>query len=132
MIWLERKEGALWAVGRAVNPRRLDHLPHVDAHGGVDGLQLVHEGDVDRPEDVFRELHRLRRVRRGHRDDRHAERQAGHEGRGDAAHLGSDDLVNAGHACSGEAVGKGPTHLEGELGLEAVVDETVNFEDAAA
>ena len=30
MIWIERKEGALWAVGRAVNPQ---HRPSREARG---------------------------------------------------------------------------------------------------
>ena len=31
LIWIERKQGALWAVGRAVNPQhRSSHEPHRD------------------------------------------------------------------------------------------------------
>ena len=31
LIWIERKQGALWAVGRAVNPQhRPSHEPHRD------------------------------------------------------------------------------------------------------
>jgi len=31
VIWIERKPGALWAVGRAVNPQhRQTEVPHVD------------------------------------------------------------------------------------------------------
>ena len=31
VIWIERKQGALWAVGRAVNPQhRSSHEPHRD------------------------------------------------------------------------------------------------------
>ena len=45
---------------------RLDHLPDVDAHGRVDHLELVDEGDVDGPKNVLGDLDRL--GRRGRRD----------------------------------------------------------------
>ena len=46
----------------------VDHLPHVDAHGVVDQLQLVHEGDVDGAKDVLGQLDRLGRRRAGYRN----------------------------------------------------------------
>ena len=49
--------------------RRLDHLPDVDAHRVVDDLQLVDEGDVDRAEDVLRQLDGLGGRRAGDRHD---------------------------------------------------------------
>ncbi|MNT60805.1 hypothetical protein D3C72_1984120 [compost metagenome] len=48
-------------VAERLGFRRLDHFPHVDAHGLVDDLQLVDEGDVDRAEDVLGQLDRFGR-----------------------------------------------------------------------
>ncbi len=45
----------------------LDHLPDVDPHGVVDQLQLVHERDIDRAEDVLGQLHGFGRPGRGDR-----------------------------------------------------------------
>ena len=46
---------------------RVDDLPDIDAHRGVDLLQLVDERDVDGAKDVLRQLDRLGRRRRGNR-----------------------------------------------------------------
>ena len=52
---------------------RIDDLPHVNAHGGVDDLELVDQGDVDAAEGVFEQLGRL-----GHpAGDQVLDRQAG-------------------------------------------------------
>jgi hypothetical protein len=58
----------------AEGPRfgRLDHLPDVDAPAVVEHLQLVDQGDVDRPVGVLQDLARLRHLRVGdphHLDD---------------------------------------------------------------
>lgn len=53
---------------------RVEHLVYVDAHRVVHHLEFVHQRDVNRAEDILRELHRLRRlaVRDRHRlHDRH-------------------------------------------------------------
>src|SRR5207253_1274411 len=42
-----------------LGPRRLDHLPHVDAHAFKDHLQLVDQGDVDGAVGVLQDLARL-------------------------------------------------------------------------
>src|SRR5262249_5609122 len=44
---------------------RLDHLPDVDAHGGENSLELVHQGDVDRSKDIFSELDGFSGFQRG-------------------------------------------------------------------
>src|SRR5690606_25253699 len=49
--------------------RGLDDLPDVDAHGAIDDLQFVDEGDVDAAEDVLEQLRRLGGAARGDRDD---------------------------------------------------------------
>src|ERR1700694_6060078 len=48
--WVERHEPE-WLCLRC-----FDDFPDVDVHPVEDGLQLVDEGDVDRPEDVLEEL----------------------------------------------------------------------------
>ena len=35
---------------------RFDDFPDVDAHRGINHLQLVHQRDVDAPENVFQQL----------------------------------------------------------------------------
>ena len=48
---------------------RIDHLPHVDSHLRVDHLELVDQCDIDRSEDVFRELRGLGDAAAGNRND---------------------------------------------------------------
>src|SRR5690606_31572433 len=52
----EARTGVEGHVAEGLGLGGLDHLPDVDAHGAVDQLQLVHQGDVDRPEDVLGDL----------------------------------------------------------------------------
>ena len=49
--------------------RRIDDLPDIDSHGGVDTLELVHEGDVDEAENILRELDCLGSVATADGDD---------------------------------------------------------------
>ena len=73
----------------------VDHLPDVDAHGVVDQLQLVHEGDVHRAEDVLGQLDGL-----------------GGGGAGDRHHPGDHGLVEGDG--QGPGVGVVGTHHLGD------------------
>ena len=53
---------------------RVDHFPDVDAHGVVNDLKLVDEGDIDGAKDVLGELDRL--GGRGRRDRHGAHHQS--------------------------------------------------------
>lgn len=66
VVWIERKEGALWAVGRAVDPQhRLSHEPRGDdyvfeGHELEDALEKANEvleDDVRVSEDDGRPQH---------------------------------------------------------------------------
>ena len=55
----EARAGIEGHEAEGLGARGLDHLPDVDAHRLINELQLVHERDIDRTEDVLGELHRL-------------------------------------------------------------------------
>ena len=46
-------------IPKRLGGRRLDHLPDVDSHRGVDHLEFVDERDIHRPKDIFHELGRF-------------------------------------------------------------------------
>ena len=47
----------------------VDHLPNVNAHGGIDDLQFVDQGDIDAAEYVLRQLGRLGGAAGGNRHE---------------------------------------------------------------
>jgi hypothetical protein len=72
--------------------RRVDHLPHVQAHPVAQHRQLVDQRDIDAAEDVLEQLHQL-----------------GGIGRGDGHYrVHADGVQRAGAAA---ALRRGPDHL---------------------
>ena len=65
----EARAGIEGHVAERLGRGRLDDFPDIDIHGAVDHLQLVHQGDIHRPEHVLGDLHGLRRRRRRDRHD---------------------------------------------------------------
>ncbi len=55
----ESGPGIEWHVAEGFRLRGVDDFPDIDPHGAVNEFQLVHQGDVDAPKDVFQELGRL-------------------------------------------------------------------------
>ena len=55
----ESRSGVKRHVAERFCLRRRDDVPHIDAHGVVDHLELIHHGDVHRPENILGEFDRL-------------------------------------------------------------------------
>ncbi len=63
-VTTESRPGVKRHVSKRLGPGRIHHLENVDAERGEDHFQFVYQSDIDSAEDIFRQLHRLRRFRR--------------------------------------------------------------------
>ena len=57
-----------WHVTERLGGCRIDYVPYVDAHRGVNNFQFIHQGDVDRPKDILGQLDGFRGLQAGNRN----------------------------------------------------------------